>query len=48
MYVYHVLLYRNENDNMMYEMIDERLNCNILVKKEIIHFKLSSLPFSFM
>jgi len=32
MYIYHVLLYTNGNDNVMYEMTDECLNCGILVK----------------
>jgi len=52
MYVYHVL-YINENDSVMYEMIDECLNPDILVKIQdlnfmILYFKFSSLPFSSM
>jgi len=45
-----VLLYRNENDKVMYEMIDKCVICGTLVDIEdlnfiILHFKVSSLPF---
>jgi len=53
MHVYHVLLYVNENDSVMYDMINKCLNCGILVKIEdlkftILHFKLSNLPFPYL
>jgi len=50
-YVYNVLLYRNEKNNVMYEITDKCLNCGILVKIEvlnfmILYFKFSRLPSS--
>ena len=45
-----MLFYRNENRKVMYQMIDERLSCDILVNIEdlkfmILYFKFSSLLF---
>jgi len=52
-YVYNILWYRNKNNNVMHEMIDECLNYDIFLNIKvlnfiILYFKLFSLLFSFV
>ena len=52
-YLHHVLLYKNENDSVMYGIIDKHQKFSMLVKINdlnfmTLHLKLFTLPFSFV